>query len=81
LRRRSYSFPHASFARAVILLSKCYATFDALGASFLTGPGNSFGAVNSQPEQFRASVAPLGEWVGVADRVAEGGRNGQNART
>jgi len=68
------------FASVVNLLNKRYATFGALGESFFTGPGNSFQAANAQSEQFRTPGAPFGVWVGVAYRVAEGGRNGQNAR-
>jgi len=68
------------FASVVNLLNKRYATFGALGESFFTGPGNSFQAANAQSQQFRTPGAPFGVWVGVAYRVAEGGRNGQNAR-
>jgi len=68
------------FASVANLLNSRYSTFGVLGQNFFTGPGNTFDAANAQPEQFRVPGAPIGAWVGIAYRFAEGGRNGQNGR-
>jgi outer membrane receptor protein involved in Fe transport len=67
------------FANINNLFNRRYATFGVLGANFFTGPGNAFDAANVRAEQFRTPGAPLGVWVGIGYRFADGGQGGKHA--
>jgi len=56
------------FANVSNLFDRRYQTVALLGANAFTGPGNTFGpsqGIAPAAEQFRASAAPRGAWIGV----------------
>lgn len=56
------------FAQIANLFDRRYQNFGLLGANYFTGPDRSFGpaaGVPPQSEQFRASGAPRGIWLGL----------------
>jgi outer membrane receptor protein involved in Fe transport len=56
------------FANVSNLFDRRYQTVALLGANAFTGPGNSFGpsqGIAAEAEQFRASAAPRGAWIGI----------------
>jgi iron complex outermembrane receptor protein len=53
------------FARVDNLFNKQYADFGVLGQNFFNGPGHSFDGNNISNEQFIASSAPRGAWIGL----------------
>jgi outer membrane receptor protein involved in Fe transport len=53
------------FARVDNLLNKHYADFGVLGQNFFNGPGHSFDGGNVRNEQFVATSAPRGVWIGL----------------
>ena len=64
------------FARVNNLFDRRYANFGVVGENFFTGPNRTFGpavGVDPRAEQFRATGAPRGIWVGL--RYEFGGAN------
>jgi iron complex outermembrane recepter protein len=53
------------------LLNKKYYTFGVLGENFFTGPGNTYDRINTRPELFVSSAAPIGAWLGVEYKFGE----------
>jgi iron complex outermembrane recepter protein len=53
------------------LLNKKYYTFGVLGENFFTGPGNTYDRINTRPELFVSSAAPIGAWIGVEYKFGE----------
>jgi outer membrane receptor protein involved in Fe transport len=53
------------------LLDRKYYTFGVLGENFFTGPGNTYDRINTRPELFVSSAAPIGAWLGVEYKFSE----------
>jgi iron complex outermembrane recepter protein len=53
------------------LINKKYYTFGVLGENFFTGPGNTYDRINTRPELFVSSAAPIGAWIGVEYKFGE----------